>query len=91
MRWAVLLALLPAAGFAQPAAPALPPRVCVPVALMEKLIANTVRQPWEGVSAVMDEVRTAARGFTPCGTEPPFVLSAPATSPAPDTAPSTVR
>jgi len=88
-RWAVLLTLLPAAGFAQspPAVP--PPRVCVPVALMEKLIANTARQPWEGVSAVMDEVRTAARGFTPCGTEPPTV--APATPPAPDAAPSTVR
>ena len=89
IRWAVLLALLPAPGFAQLAPSAPPPRVCVPVTLMEKLIANTARQPWEGVSVVMDEVRTAARGFTPCGTEPPTV--APAMPPAPDAAPSTVR
>ena len=89
IRWAALLTLLPVAGFAQPAPSAPPPRVCVPVALMEKLIANTVRQPWEGVSAVMDEVRTAARGFTPCGSEPPSVAST--TPSAPDAAPSTVR
>lgn len=80
-RGAVLLTLLlPAVALAQqpPAAPPALPRVCVPQALLERLVANAQRQPWESVATLMDQVRAAAPGLTTCD------APAPPPAPAPD-------
>lgn len=66
MRRVLALMLLPGAAFAQPS-PQPPARVCVPAALLERLVSNVTRQPWADVSALMDDARQAGRGIVPCG------------------------
>lgn len=78
--------LLPNVAWAEQSVPRPAPQgilhTCIPTALLERLLSNTSRQPWNEVSQIMDQARAAAPGFSPC--EPPV----PPAAPAPDAVPA---